>query len=214
MKPKQLSDAEMLEAMRGNNQQAHNAALRQLYDSSVVNAKIQEMVHTYSYKADADDVLQNGIILLNDMVRDGRFRGEAAITTFLISVCRNLIRNQARAAERVTLKEEVKESDITAGYLDNPENEPFGIEELGADLQKRDKILRGLIAQLRERCQEVLHLFYFTALNREEMAAEIGLKDAAQVSTNANKCRNKLRILIEQMPALKQFFKTHLHSNF
>lgn len=214
MKAKQLSDAEMLEAMRGNNPQAHNAALRQLYDSPVVNAKVHEMVHTFSYKADADEVLQNGIILLNDMVRDGRFRGEAAITTFLISVCRNLIRNQARSTERVTLKEEVKETDITDGYLSNPENEPFGIEELSDDLLKRDNLLRGLIGQLRERCQEVLHLFYFTTMNRQEIADAIGLKDVAQVSTNANKCRNELRALIEQTPALKAFFKTNLHSNF
>ncbi|MDZ7876178.1 MAG: sigma-70 family RNA polymerase sigma factor [Saprospiraceae bacterium] len=214
MKANQLSDAEILEALRGNNPQAHNAALRQLYDSPVVNAKLQEMVRTFAYKADADDVLQNGIILLNDMMRDGRFRGESAITTFLISVCRNLIRNQVRTGERIVLKEEVKESDITESYLNNPENEPFRIEELGDDLQKRDKILRGLIGQLRERCQEVLELFYFTALNRQQIADQIGLKDVAQVATNANKCRNELRALIEHTPALKQFFKTNLHSNF
>ena len=214
MKQSPLTDAEMHEAMRGDNPQAHNRALRQLYDSPIVNAKIQEMVQTFNYKADADDVLQNGIILLNEMVRDGRFRGESSLSTFLVSVCRNLIRNQARATERVTLKEEVKEIDLTNVYLENPENEPFRVEELSNDLQKRDNLLRGLVAQLRGGCQEVLHLFYDKALNMSQIAEFRGLKNAHQATKAAYNCREQLRTLIEQSPALKQFFKTNLHSNF
>ena len=136
MKPRQLTDTEMLDALRGNDARAHNAALRQLYDDNAVNAKVRQMVHDYKYKTDPDDVLQDGIILLNDMVRDGRFGGRCRISTFLVAVCRNLIRNQTRSAERIILKEEVKESDITDDYLNDPQNEPFKVEELKEDLQK------------------------------------------------------------------------------
>ena len=210
----QLTDTEMLDALRGNDVRAHNAALRQLYDDNAVNAKVRQMVHDYKYKTDPDDVLQDGIILLNDMVRDGRFGGRCRISTFLVAVCRNLIRNQTRSAERIILKEEVKESDITDDYLNDPQNEPFKVEELKEDLQKRDTLLRGLIAKLKDRCRELLRLRYFEAYNMNQITEALQLNNAAHAANVAQDCRQSLQRMIDGVPALKQFFKTNLYSNF
>jgi RNA polymerase sigma factor (sigma-70 family) len=214
MKPKQLTDTEMLDALRGNDPRSHNAALRQLYDDKAVNAKVRLMVHDYKYKADPDDVLQDGVILLNDMMRDGRFEGRCRISTFLVAVCRNLIRNQARSVERIVLKEEVKESDITDEYLNDPQNEPFKIEELKADLKKRDSLLRGLIAQMKERCREILRLRYFESYNMNQVVEALQLNNAAHAGNVAQDCRQTLHRMIEATPMLKQFFKTNLYPNF
>jgi len=204
----------MLVSLRGNDQKAVNAALRQLYDDRSVNAKVRELVQNYKYKADPDDVLQDGVILLNEMVRNGRFEGKCQIGTFLVAICRNLIRNQTRAADRIILKEEVKESDLTEDYLADPNNEPFRVEELSMALEKRDNLLRGLISKLKERCRELLRMRYFEAYNMNQITNALQLNSPAHAANVAQDCRQSLQRMIEGTPSLKEFFKSHLYSNF
>lgn len=211
MKNQVFSDEILLQKMRSNNRQERNEALKSLYNDNTVNFKIREMSRDYNYQADADDALQDGIILLDEMVRDGRFRGESSVKTFLISICRNLMRNKVRSAEKVTYKEEIKEADLSdTSVHDATPEEAILIIETSENEQKRDAILRGLLTQLTERCQDVLRLYYYESYNMAKIALERGLKNANQAGKAADQCRKQLYSLISEQPTLMNFLKSEI----
>lgn len=211
MKNQLFSDEILLQKMRSTSRLERNEALKSLYNDNTVNFKIREMARDYNYQADADDALQDGIILLDEMVRDGRFRSESSVKTFLIGICRNIMRNKVRSAEKVIYKEEIKEADLddTSVHDATPE-EAILILESSEKEQQRDSILRGLLSQLTDRCQDVLRLYYYESYNMAKIALERGLKNANQAGKAADQCRKQLYALISEQPTLMNFLKSGL----
>lgn len=211
MKNQLFSDEILLQKMRSTSRLERNEALKSLYNDNTVNFKIREMARDYNYQADADDALQDGIILLDEMVRDGRFRGESSVKTFLISICRNIMRNKVRSAEKVIYKEEIKEADLddTSVHDATPE-EAMLILESSEKERQRDSILRGLLTQLTDRCQDVLRLYYYESYSMAKIALERGLENANQAGKAAFQCRKQLYDLISKQPTLMNFLKSGL----
>lgn len=211
MKNQVFSDDILLQKMRSTSRLERNEALKSLYNDNTINFKIREMAREYNYKADADDALQDGVILLDEMVRDGRFRGESSVKTFLISICRNIMRNKVRSAEKVVFKEEIKETDLSdTSVRDATPEEAILIVEASEKEQKRDAILRGLLTEMTDRCQDVLRLYYYESYNMAKIALERGLKNANQAGKAADQCRKQLFSLISEQPTLMNFLKAGL----
>ena len=171
--------------------------------------KIRILLNTYNLQhVDPDEVLQEGIILLDELVRGGKFRGESSTRSFLISICKNLMRNDVKKVKRVVLRDTFDEADFDADP--SSADAHIMVHEKTDVEEKRDGILRALMGQVTEGCQEVLNLFYYKAFSMAQIADERGLSGANQAKKAAYRCREQLRDLIKANPILANFLKESL----
>lgn len=202
MKVLTKSDAELIADIGSHDVAARNNALKMLYLDKVVNGTIARMISDYNSRQEADDVLQEAIILLDEMIRSGRFRGDSKLSSFLIGIAKNIIRNNMRNADKVVYKEEITEN--SSETEDSPEDHLL-VQERGENEQKRDQLLRDALGELTARCRDVLTLYYFKSYSMAQIAEERRLSSAAQAKKDAHDCRQSLRSLVASRPALSNF---------
>lgn len=195
-----------MEDLLSEDPRQRDAALRRLYEHPTVRPKVTYWLGQYDrVRLEADDIIQEAILLLYDMVLEGRFRGDSNLVTFLLGICRNLIRNDGKKVQRVELGGELPE---------NPSEEDAAdralvlVETTAAEVQ-RDELLRRAIDQLRDNCRETLRLYYYQQYTMARLAEARGLKNANQAKKLADRCRQYLRRILEEQPALLNFLRTH-----
>ena len=205
----EYSDEDLLLAIQSNDQQLRNAALKQLYLDLTINLKVREFATTYGgNNTSPDDILQEGIILLDELIRSGKFRGNSKVKTFLLGICKNIARSGNRKLNRIVLKDNWQDGE-EVGLESSPE-ELVLVEEKSDMANQRDEILKQLMAQLTDKCKQVLHLYYFLSYNMAKVAEARGLKNANQAKKAASRCREQLKKMIKEQPSLAQFLKQSL----
>ncbi|MCB9264975.1 MAG: sigma-70 family RNA polymerase sigma factor [Lewinellaceae bacterium] len=204
------SDDEILEAIGGDDMKRRNQALKQLYFDPVVNGKTRGFIEAYgAHKRDPDEVVQEALILVDDLIRQGKFQGKSKVRTFLIGVCRNLVRSDERKIDRITYATEPLELPDRQLESPNPEEQAI-LEEKGETEQLRDRLLQRVLGRLTDKCKSVLHLYYFLAQSLAEVAKEQGLKNAHQAKKAARRCREQLKKELRKDPQLANFLKQSL----
>lgn len=189
-----MSPTDLTAALFSSDQNRRNQAFKMLYKSPVVNGKIRDWAKMYNLRDKApDDVLQEGIILLDDLIRTGRFRGDSRVETFLLGICKNLIRDSSKKVTRVIFKETLpeealKSEDQLADYLE--------MSELQEHEQRRDNALSEIMKKLTDKCREALRLYYFEQKSMVEVAAARQLANADQAKKAVFRCRESLKDLI------------------
>lgn len=144
------------------------AAYKKLYESPVVMLKIRQWANDYTLRDRApEDVLQDAMILLDELLSAGAFRGDGSLTTYFLGICKNIIRAGARRVSRITFKEGIsdadwKDPDLIADAL-------VAQEEAAADAMRREMLVEKLQA-LTDRCREALQQYYFERLNMKQIA--------------------------------------------
>ncbi|MCO6478969.1 MAG: sigma-70 family RNA polymerase sigma factor [Phaeodactylibacter sp.] len=205
-----FSNDEILDAISGDDMNRRNQALKQLYFDPVVNAKTRGFIEAYgAHKYDPDEIIQEALILTDDLIRNGRFQAKSKVRTFLIGICKNLVRSEDKKIERITYATEPLSMPDQAQEGQNPEEQAILAEKSEAEKQ-RDKLLQKVMADLTDKCKKVLHLYYFMAQSLAQVAEEQGLKNAQQAKKAARRCREQLKNKIQQQPALANFLKQSL----
>lgn len=203
MKTIQISPQDLTAALLSTDQNRRNQAFKTLYKSPVVNGKIRDWAKMYNLRdKTADDVLQEGIILLDDLIRSGRFRAESRVETFLLGICKNLIRDSSKKVTRVVFKESIpeeayKSEDQLADFIE--------MNELREHEQRRDNALTEAMKKLTDKCREALRLYYFEQKSMVEVAIERQLANAEQAKKAVFRCRESLKELIGNDPRFQQF---------
>lgn len=201
------TDEELLSAIKGNDPRSRNLALKQLYMDPAVNAKARDYITTYGAdKLEVDDVIQEAIILLDDAIRNDKFHGKSKVRTFLIGVCKNLIRNKGRKIERITFSVEPHQVPESDDEEKSPEDQVI-MHEYDEATEKRNKVLHELLGALSDGCKQLLTLYYFMQQSLTQVADQVGLKNAHQAKKKAHRCRKKLQSLILEDPQLAHLFK-------
>ncbi|MEM9885381.1 MAG: sigma-70 family RNA polymerase sigma factor [Bacteroidota bacterium] len=204
--PLQYSDEEMIQAITSGDLTKRNRALKQLYMDPVITAKINEFTKIYgNYKNDPNDILQEGIILIDRLIIEGKFQHKSKIRTYLLGICRNLLRTKVKKVDRLEMREDWTTLEPKE-LVDSPE-EQFIIIEKSEEQLRRDQILKELLQSITPNCQEVLRLYYYKAKNMAQVASERGLKNAKQAKKAASRCREQIRKLIKKQPQLENFLK-------
>ncbi len=198
-------ERQLITAIKSGDDKQQNGALRQLYMDKVITLKIKDFIQHYGTKHDADDIMQEGILLMRRLIQEDKFSGNSKVRTFLIGICRNLIRGDLKKVTRVDLK-----GDFTAidndNLVENIDDYLF-LEEQTATETKRDNILKTLLEQLTEKCRESLKLKYYKDKTMVQIAEARQLKNANQAKKAVDRCRQRLRDLIQQEPQLADFLK-------
>lgn len=191
MKTATTVSIDLFSALQGSDLKNRNAALKQLYLNPMINAKVREWVKTYALRGkEPDDVLQEAIIVLNESVRDGRFRGESRVETFLLGICKNIIRDGSKKVGRVFFKEEVTDNDFKD---EDTVADSLVASELSEQELQRDAHLMEAMRGLSAVCQEALRLYYLENKSMREVADARGLANPEQAKKNVHRCRESLR---------------------
>jgi RNA polymerase sigma factor (sigma-70 family) len=137
---------------------------------------------------DAEDILQEAVVVLWERVRAGRFEASARLETFVYATARNLwLRRLARARREVSLPDQgqaIQDPDLPA--LERM------IDDEGAG------IVAETLALLGEPCRTLLLLFYWEERPMEEIASLLGFANAATAKSKKYQCKKALEQLLSE----------------
>jgi len=144
-------------------------------------------------RQDAEDVFQETVVSFIDVVKKGKYRMEASIKTFLISVAKNIWLNEIKKRERSGAREKQFESTRDQKEAD--------VSHHIADLEKKRQ-LRELVYKLGEPCQKILLLFYYENLSMKEIVDHLPYENEQVVRNKKYKCLQQLTGMIKDNPAI------------
>src|SRR5258708_13365303 len=136
------------------------------------------IIHYGGSQQDAEDVFQETVVSFIEIVKKGKYRMEATIKTFLVSVAKNIWMNELKRRERSGYREkqfeygrEQKEADVSYHI---------------SDLEKKRQ-LRELVYKLGEPCRKILMLFYYENLSMKEIVDHLSYENEQVVSNKKYK---------------------------
>lgn len=192
------NDVLILEKLR--NAQTINQALDRLYD---VHYRMLEffILQNSGSQTDAQDTIQETMLVFVNMVHENKYRGDASIKSMLYSINRNIwlseLRRRKNRVHRDTLFESEKEIE-----LGDYSEELIKMEGYKMMMELFDKLGKG--------CKSILTLFYFDNLSMEEIVEKEQLSSEQVLRNKKYKCMKALTAKIESNEKLYDKVKTAL----
>ena len=156
--------------------------------SGVVSAYV---INNGGSRQDADDVFQETVVAFIDLVRKGKFRGEAQVKTLLVSIGRHVWLNEIKRKKSLDHRGEVYE--MSRGL-----EEDDGIGQLyQRELSQR---FLTLIRGLGESCRTILTLFYYESKSFREIVEQTAYENEQVVRNKKYKCMKELADMIRNDP--------------
>lgn len=189
--PNTLSDDQIISGLDGNDLAVPVKALYDMFYREIIDF-IQIKGGS---EEDGADIFQEAIVILIDEIREGKFRGESKIKTFLYGIARNLWLMELRTRERRKKREE--------NYM---YAEPL-IEEAKIP-EKEIGTLDLLFSQVGDVCKKILLGFYYENKSMKMLLKEFDFKNEQVLRNRKNLCMKKLKDLISSNQALLKSLKT------
>ena len=137
---------------------------------------------------DAEDILQEAVVVLWERVRAGRFQPSARLETFVYATARNLwLRRLARARRELSLPD-------ADPSVEDPELPP--LERMIDEEQAR--LVAQALEALGEPCRTLLLLFYWEERSMEEIASRLGFANAATAKSKKYQCKKSLEQIVSE----------------
>ncbi len=136
---------------------------------------------------DAEDMLQEALVVLWERVRSGKFEYHAQLNTFIFATVKNMWLRQLARKRRVS------------GSLDEetmPDGEPSVLDLLIEDEQANT--IRTALKKLGDPCQALLLMFYWEELSMEEIAPRLGFANAQTAKSKKYQCKKALEKLLRE----------------
>jgi len=142
---------------------------------------------------DADDIFQETVVAFIDIVQKGKYRAEASIKTFLVSIARNIWYNQIKKKERSGHREKVYE--VSRGTDETDVSHYISDREV-------KKEFRELLDKLGESCRKILTLFYYENLPMKDIVQHLHYENEQVVRNKKYKCLQQLTEMIKTNPLI------------
>jgi RNA polymerase sigma factor (sigma-70 family) len=171
------NDAKILDLIRKGDEEA----LVMLYESN--RRPVMSLVtRNNGTSIDAEDVLQDSLIVLWERVRSGRFEYKSRLGTFVYATARNLWMQRLRTKGR----------EVT-GEIDPDEREDPGSSPLD-DLiaSEQSALICEALGRIGEQCRKLLLLYYWDELSMEEIAVKLGFANADTAKAKKYQCKKAL----------------------
>jgi RNA polymerase sigma factor (sigma-70 family) len=127
---------------------------------------------------DWEDVANEIITQVIEKVRNGQFRGESSIGTFIYTITSRRIIDHIRQKTKVLR------------YA--PEPNPYPDPHETVESRERAEQIAELVKGLKPKFREVLYLYYYKEMRREEVAKRLGIP-ARRVSERVNYALNLIK---------------------
>jgi RNA polymerase sigma factor (sigma-70 family) len=189
-----VSDIDLINAICGTVTDRHEA-LRYLFDDDNLFHKVRNYVSTQGGTVeDGEDVFQESVILFDRNIRQNRFKGASSLHTYFFAIAKWFWITERRKRKIFV--------ELDASLVESLDE---AIDYQLIESENRE-ILRGVLAQIGEKCKELLLL---TGIASHTEIAEIrGYSDAVAAKKEVYRCRKKLRDLIEEQPELNSILKS------
>lgn len=157
-------------------------AIKFIYKAFYTTAEIY-VVQNGGSKADAEDIFQEVVVSFIDLVKQGKFRGECSVNTFVYTLTRHTWLNELKKRGRARLREE--KYDKT--------QETVGID-VGSIIESREvkSQLVALVGQLGDTCKKILLAFYYDNLSMKEILQTLNYENEQVVRNKKYKCLKQL----------------------
>jgi RNA polymerase sigma factor (sigma-70 family) len=137
---------------------------------------------------DADDMLQEALVVLWERVRTGKFELRAHTGTFIYAIVRNLwLRRLARAR-----REPAGTTAETAVSSDAPSPVELLME------QEEAGAIRDALDTLGDPCRRLLVLYYWEEMSMERIAVAMGFANADTVKSKKYQCKKSLEQILRK----------------
>jgi len=175
-------DAKILDLMKNGD----DDALVMIYQQNR-KAIVSLVVKNSGSNDDAEDVLQDSVIILWERVRSGRFEYTAKLSTFLFAIAKNVWSRKRARKQRETaieFKDDLLESDDVSQL------------ELMVESERSQTVATAL-EQLGDPCKTLLLLYYWEEKSQEDIAAQMGFANAATVKSKKYTCKKMLEKILK-----------------
>lgn len=181
------TDESLLAAIR-NGGPAREEALRHFYLLPGLRASVARFVlDNGGGNADVQDVFQEALVLFDRNLREGRFEGKSALTTYFVAIAKwrwvTMRRQQGRYQELSPARYDAEVESVETEVLRTEQRE----------------WLAEAMSHIGERCRELLRRYQLD-YSMEEIAREMGYSNAETAKKEAYRCRMKLREQLEKHP--------------
>ena len=151
---------------------------------------IRKMIYSKGGNSqDAEDIFQEALIILVKRIKNTDFKLTAQLSSYLFSVCRFLWKDELK-------KRKQNISSVFEPGLDELEEQD--LTEV-VEQENRAKLAEKVLDELKERCRELLLLFYEGRLKLKEIAVRMGYSSENTAKNQKYKCmenaKNRLREL-------------------
>jgi RNA polymerase sigma factor (sigma-70 family) len=177
-------DSKLLDALRNDDDNALADLFRQ-------NRRpvVSFILRNQGSADDAEDVLQEALIVLWERVRNGSFEYQAKLSTFIYATAKNIwLRRLARNRREIVSTAETFE--IAAKDADPLE-----------ELEENERILavQQAMEKLGNPCRDLLLLYYWEDRSMEEIALKLGFANSDTVKSKKYQCKKALEKIVKGM---------------
>jgi len=184
------SDADLVAAIGQND--SLNKAILFIYQQYA--EKLSSFLINYgASEQEAQDVFQETVVAFVDIVKKGRYRLDAKISTFLTAIAKNIWFNEVKKKERSAFREKQFEK---------------GRDQVEADVsqlineREMKQQMRNLVYQLDEPCRKILTLFYYENLSMKEIVHHLPYENEQVVRNKKSKCLQSLTGMAKNHPLM------------
>lgn len=177
------ADARVLDLIRKGDEKA----LVMLYNSN--RTMIASYVTRNNGSADdAEDMLQEAVVVLWERIRSGQFEYSAKLSTFIYATVKNMW------SRRLARKRKETPTDIDPEQ--HSDDSSSALELLIESEQA--KLVQDALAKIGEQCRKLLLLFYWEELSMEEIAVHMGFANADTVKSKKYQCKKALEQMVRK----------------
>ena len=146
----------------------------------VVSFRVKKSIGTQT--PDWEDIVNEIMVNVIEKLKKGEFRGESSLGTFIYTITSRRIVDFIRQKSKV-----LKHA---------PEPKPFLSPPEEVEAKERAEFLASAIKKLKPKYKEVLYLYYYKELSREEVAQKLGISPR-RVSERVNYAQKLLRKMMK-----------------
>ncbi len=202
-----MEDDKIIKAIEHGGEDRDNA-LKFLFLNEDLRNSVFGILHKYGVQfQDREDIFQDALIAFDRNVQEQKFIGESSISTYIVSISRYIWFNMKKKLSKIELTDNEKTNENT--FDDStPESIYFQNESLIFNKEVK-KILWQLLSQLDERCQQALRM-WSEGRSMEEIKNALGFKQSQGANNKTFRCRERLRKMIMNNPALVNLLKSRI----
>ncbi|MEM9821270.1 MAG: sigma-70 family RNA polymerase sigma factor [Bacteroidota bacterium] len=189
------TDESLIKSLRSNNDLEVNAAFKFLFREYFPSIKNYILSHRGTVK-DAEDIFQDGLIVLYKKVRNEDFELTSALKTYVYSICKYIWYNRVRKKKEVELEEG------TDFILPDEDQLTILIKSEAGEL------IADLFGELGEECKKLLVLFYYDRQKMKAIAQQLNLVSEQVAKNRKSRCLKKLREMVMQSTHYQDLFRS------
>jgi RNA polymerase sigma factor (sigma-70 family) len=177
-------DSKLLDALRNNDENALADLFRQ-------NRRpiVSLVLRNQGTENDAEDVLQEALVVLWERIQSNSFEYQAKLSTFIYATAKNIwLRRLARNRREIP---------ATDDAFEIATNEATPLEEL--EENERITAIQQAMEKIGNPCRDLLLLYYWEDRSMEEIAIKLGFANADTVKSKKYQCKKALEKLVKKV---------------